>query len=118
MAVKMLAASFGPEVVEQKALEDVEWLSSISEAARVITVEVRGGRLPFRTRPPPGERKAIWQLLFVPHTEEGILGMLSKGAFHEAMLGGLWESLITTFAGSRNSHDLKPGAYRQPVVED
>jgi hypothetical protein len=34
------------------------------------------------------------------------------------MLGGLWESLIATFTGRRNSHDLKPGAYRQPVIED
>ncbi len=42
LAVEMLAASFGPEVVEQKAPEDVERLSSIGEAARVIAVEVRG----------------------------------------------------------------------------
>jgi hypothetical protein len=38
LAVEMLAASFGPEVVEQKAPEDVEWLSLIDEAARVIAV--------------------------------------------------------------------------------
>ncbi len=42
LAVKMFTASFGLEVVEQKAPEDVEWLSPIGEAAHVIAVEVRG----------------------------------------------------------------------------
>ncbi len=62
--------------------------------------------------------EAVWRLPFAPHAKEGVPGLLSRDAFHEAMLGGLRESLIATFAGSRISHDLKPGAYRQPVVED
>jgi hypothetical protein len=42
LVVEMLAASFGPEVVEQEPPEDVERLSPIGEAARVIAVEVWG----------------------------------------------------------------------------
>jgi hypothetical protein len=42
LAIEMFATSFGPEVVEQEAPEDVEKLTSIGEAARVIAVEVRG----------------------------------------------------------------------------
>jgi hypothetical protein len=42
LAVEMLAASFRPKVVEHQAPEDVERLSPISEATRVIAVEVRG----------------------------------------------------------------------------
>ncbi len=118
----MLAASFGPEVVEQKAPEDIERLSSIGEAARVIAVEVQGVVFLFEHDLPqenerPGDVEAVWRLPFAPHAEEGVPGLLNRDAFHEAMLGGLRESLIATFVGSRNSHDLKPGANRQPVVE-
>jgi hypothetical protein len=101
----MLAASFGLEVVEQKSPEDVEWLSPISEAARVIAVEVRGVIFLFEHGLPQenerlGDVEAVWCLPFAPHTEEGVSGLLSRDAFHKAMLGGLRESLIATFAGS------------------
>jgi len=36
----MLAASFGPEVVEEKASEDVKWLPPVGEAAHVVTLKV------------------------------------------------------------------------------
>jgi hypothetical protein len=44
----MLAASFGPEVVEKEASEDVERLLPIREAAGVVTLEVRGVVLLFK----------------------------------------------------------------------
>ncbi|CAN5974021.1 unnamed protein product [Sphagnum jensenii] len=44
--------------------------------------------------------------------------MLSRGAFHEIVLGGLQESLVAALAGGRNSHDLEPSTYQQPIVKD
>jgi hypothetical protein len=38
----MLAASFGPEVVEEEASKDVKRLSSVGKAAGVVALEVRG----------------------------------------------------------------------------
>ncbi len=40
LVVEMFAASFGPEIVKQKAPEDVVRLLPIGEAARVIAMEV------------------------------------------------------------------------------
>ncbi len=62
--------------------------------------------------------KAVGRSLLVPNAEEGIPSLLSRGAFHEIVLGGLRESLVTALAGGRNFHDLKPSTYRQPIVKD
>ncbi|CAM6002850.1 unnamed protein product [Sphagnum balticum] len=119
----MLATSFRPEVVKKEAPKDVKRLSSIGEAARVIAVEVWGVVFLFKHGLPqenkgPGDVEAVWRLPFAPHAEEGVPGLSNRDAFHEAMLGKLWKSLIITFASSRDSHDLKPGANRQSIVED
>ncbi|CAM6002719.1 unnamed protein product [Sphagnum balticum] len=119
----MLATSFRLEVVKKEAPKDVKRLSSIGEAARVIAVEVWGVVFLFEHGLPqenkgPGDVEAVWRLPFAPHAEEGVPGLSNRDAFHEAMLGKLWKSMIITFASSRDSHDLKPGANRQSIVED
>ncbi len=96
---------------------------SIGEAARVVTVEVRGVVFFFEDGLPkenerPGDVKAVGRPPFVPNVEEGIPSMLSRGAFHEIVLGGLQESLVAALAGGRNSHDLEPSTYQQPIVKD
>ncbi|CAM6055845.1 unnamed protein product [Sphagnum tenellum] len=113
----MLATSFGPEVVEQKAPEDVERLSSIGEVAHMIAMKVWGIVFLFENGFPkkdegPGDVGAVGRLPFTPNAKEGIPSLLSRGAFHEIVLGGLGESLVAALAGSRDSHDLKPGTYR------
>ncbi len=123
MAVEMFATSFGPEVVEQKAPEDVEGLLPIGEAARVIAMKVRGVVFLFKNSFPkknkgPGDIGAVGRLPFAPNSEEGIPGLLSSDAFHETVLGGLRESLVAALAGSLDSHDLEPGTDRQPVIRD
>jgi len=119
----MFATSFGPEVVEQKAPEDVKGLSPICEAARVIAMKVWGVIFLFKYGFPkknegPGDVGAVGRLPFAPNTKEGIPGLLNRDAFHETVLGGLWESLVAALVGSLDSHDLEPGTYRQLVVKD
>jgi hypothetical protein len=46
LAVEVFATSLRPEVVDQEAPENVERLAMVSEAARVIAVEVRGDAPP------------------------------------------------------------------------
>ncbi len=66
----------------------------------------------------PVDVEAVGRPPFDPNIAEGLLSLLSRDAFHEAVLGGFLESLITDFACGWDSHDLEPGANRQPVVED
>jgi len=123
LAVEVFATSLGLEVVEHEAPEDVKWLTSIGEATRVVAVEVRGVVSFFEDGLPkenerPGDVEAIGRPPFVPNAEEGIPSLLSRGAFHEIVLGGLRESLVAALAGGRNSHDLEPNTQQQPIVED
>ncbi|CAK9869248.1 unnamed protein product [Sphagnum jensenii] len=111
----MLAASLGPEVVEQEAPEDVKGLMSVGETARMVAVEVcrvidlfENGLSEEDKR--PGDLEAVWCPPIVPYPEECILSLLGRGALHEAMLGGFRESLITALAGGRDTHDLEPSA--------
>ncbi|CAK9220078.1 unnamed protein product [Sphagnum troendelagicum] len=60
----------------------------------------------------PGDVEAVGRPPFVPNTEVGIPSLLSRGAFHEAVLGGFRESLVTALAGGRDSHDLEPSTIR------
>ncbi len=121
-AIKVPSASFGPKIIEQEAPKNVKRLSPIGEATQVLTVEVRGVVLLFKHGLPkenegPGNGEAIGRLPFAPDTEESILSLLGRGAFHETMSSRFLEPLVASFAGGLNSHGLEPGAHRQPVVE-
>ncbi len=88
----MLAASFGPEVIEKEASEDVERLSPVREAAGVVALEVQGVVLLFEDSFPqkdegPGDGEAVGRLPFIPSATENIPGLLGGRAIHEAMLG-------------------------------
>ncbi len=118
----MLAASFGPEVVKEKASEDVERLSSIRVAASVVALKVRGVVLLFEDSFPQkdeglGDGEAVGRLPFIPSATESIPSLPGGGAIHEAMLGRLGEVLIVTFAGGLEPHGLEPRAHREPSVE-
>jgi hypothetical protein len=87
LAVEVSATSLRPEVVNQEALEDVKGLAVISEAACVITVEVRGVVVLFKDGFPeekegPGDVEAIGCPPFIPNSVEGLPGLLSRGAIH------------------------------------
>jgi hypothetical protein len=115
----MLAAFFGPEVVEEKAYEDVKQLSPTRESARVVSLKVRGVVFLFENSFPEkdegsGDGEAVGRLPFIPSATEGLLG---EGAIHEGVLGRLRETLVTTFAGGLEPHGLEPRAHREPSVE-
>jgi hypothetical protein len=123
LAVEVFATSLGPEVVEQEASEDVKGLAAVSEAARMIAVEVRGVVIRFEDGFPqedegPGDVEAVGSSPFVPNTEENIPSLPSQVAFHEVMLGGFREPFVTGFASGRDSHGLEPRANRKSIVED
>ncbi len=65
----------------------------------------------------PGNGEAVGRLPFAPDTKESTPGLLGRGAFHEAVSGRFLEPLVAAFARGLNSHGLKPGAHRQPIVE-
>jgi hypothetical protein len=103
LAIGVPTTFFKPEIVQEKASEDIERLSSVGEATRVISVKVRGVVFFFEHRlskedEGPGDGEAVGRLPFVPDAEEGIPGLLGGNAFHETMLGGLRESLVAAFA--------------------
>jgi len=80
LAIKVPSASFGLEIIEQKAPKNVEGLSPVGEAARVVAMEVRGVVLFFEHGLPkknegPGNGKAVGRLPFTPDTEESTLGL-------------------------------------------
>jgi hypothetical protein len=118
----MLAASFGPEVVEEKASENVKRLPPVRKTARVVSLKVRGVVFLFEDSFPEkdeglGDGEAVGRLPFIPSATEGIPGLLGRGALHEAVLGRLRETLVTTFAGGLEPHGLEPRAHREPSVE-
>ncbi len=122
LAIKVPSASFGPETIEQKAPKNVEGLSPVGEATRVVAMEVRGVVLFFDHGLPkknegPGNGKAIGRLPFASDTKESTPGLLGRGAFHEVVSGRFLEPLVAAFAGGLNSHGLEPNAHWQPVVE-
>jgi hypothetical protein len=118
----MFAASFGPEVVEEKTSENVKRLPSVGEAAHVVLLKVRGVVFFFKDGflekdEGPGDGEAVGRLPFIPSATKGIPGLLSGVAFHEAMLSGLRETLVTTFASGLEPHGLEPCAHQEPSVE-
>ncbi len=121
-ALKMPSASFGLEIIEQEAPKNVEWLSLVGEATRVVSVKVWGVVLLFEHGLPkehegPGNAEAVGRLPFAPDAEKNIPSLLGRGAFHETVSARFLEPLVTSFAGGLNSHGLEPSAHRQPVVE-
>jgi len=97
-------------------------LPFIGEAARVVSLEVRGVVFLFEDGFPekdegPGDGDAIGSLPHFPSVTEGIPGILSGGAVEEAVLGRLEEALVTTFACGLEPHSLELSAYREPFVE-
>ncbi len=122
LAIEVPSASFGPEIIEQKAPKNVEGLSPVGEATRVVAMKVRGVVLFFEHGLPKknegqGNGEAIGRLPFAPDAEESVPDLLGRGAFHEAMSGRFLEPLVAAFAGGLNSHGLELGAHRQPIVE-
>jgi hypothetical protein len=122
LSVEVLAAPFRPEVVEEEAPKNVERLASVREAARVVTLEVRGVVFLFEDgfsekdeRPSDGE--AVGRLPLLLGATEGLPGLLGRGANHKAVLGGLKESMVATFASVLEPHGLEPRAHREPFVE-
>jgi len=100
----MLAASLEPEVVEEKASEDVKRLSFVREAAGVVALEVRGVVFLFKDSFPqkdvkPGDGEATGRLPDLPSAMESIPSLPGERAIHKAVLGRLREVLVTTFAG-------------------
>jgi hypothetical protein len=111
LAIEMPSASFGLEIIEQKVLKNVEGLSPVGKATRVVAMEVRGVVLFFEHELPkknkgPGNGEAVRHLPFAPDTEENTPGLLGRGAFHEAVSGRFLEPLVVAFAGGLNSHGL------------
>jgi hypothetical protein len=122
LAIEVPSASFGPEIIEQKTPKNVEGLSPVREATRVVAMEVRGVVLFFEHGLPKkneglGNGEAVGRLPFAPNTEESTPSLLGRGAFHEAVSGRFLEPLVAAFVRGLNSHGLEPGAHRQPVVE-
>jgi len=122
LAVKVPSASFRPEIIEQIAPKNVEGLSPVGEATRVVAMEVQGVVLFFEHGLPkknegPTNGEAVGCLPFAPNTEESTPGLLGWDAFHQAVSGRFLEPLVAAFAGGLNSHGLELGAHRQPIVE-
>jgi hypothetical protein len=77
----MLAASFGPKVVEEKASENVKRLSPVRETAHVVSLKVRGVVFLFEDNFPEkdeglGDGEVVGRLPFIPRAMEGIPGLL------------------------------------------
>jgi len=69
LAVKVIATSLRPEVVNQEAPEDVEGLAAVSEAARVIAVEVRGSSSSSKMASPRRMKgQVMWRRLGALHS--------------------------------------------------
>jgi hypothetical protein len=91
-AIEVLSASFGPEIIEQEAPKNVERLSPVGGATRVVSMEVGGVVLLFEHGLPkenegPGDGEAVGRLPFALDAEKNIPSLLGQGAFHEAVSG-------------------------------
>jgi hypothetical protein len=122
LSVEVSTASLGPEVVEEKAPEDVKRLAAAGEAARVVALEVRGVVFLFENSFPkkdegPGDGEAVGRPPFIPGAMEGVPGLLGGGAIHEAVLRRLRDVLVVTFAGGLEPHGLEPRTHRETSIE-
>ncbi len=122
LSVEVPSTSLGPEVVEEKAPEDVERLAVVGETACVIALEVRGVVFFFKNSFPekdegPGDGEAVGRPPFIPGAAEGVPGLLGGGAIHEAVLRRLRGVLVATFASGLEPHGLEPRTYQEASVE-
>jgi len=123
LVIKVPSAPFRPEVVEEETPQDVERLTTVSETALVVAMEVRWVVFIFKDgltqeHGGPCDAEVVGGFPFVPYAEEGVPRLLCWGAFHQAVLSGLQKSLVAPLASGLNAHDLKPGAHGESVVEN
>jgi hypothetical protein len=112
LVIKVPSAPFGPKIIEEEAPQDVERLTTVSETTLVIAMEVRWVVFIFKDGLPQehgglGDVEAVGGFPFVPYTKEGVPSLLSRGAFHQAVLSRLQKSLVAPLASGLNTHDLK-----------
>ncbi|CAK9208700.1 unnamed protein product [Sphagnum troendelagicum] len=119
VVTKVLLAPFGPEVIEDKATKDVEWLSEVGEIAGVVhekperVVLVLHGSFTEK-RKWPGESETSGCFPFVPNSLVGVPHALGHGAFEKAVLGGFLDAKVTNFALGGYPHELEPGVIVAP----
>jgi hypothetical protein len=120
--IKVLAAPFGPKVVEDEGAEDVERLPEVGETAGVVSVEA--GRVVLSLDGGLSEQDewlvdgdVLGSLPFLPDSPESHPGALRGRAVQEAMLGGLKGPGVACVASGRDSHHLQPGLSRETLVE-
>jgi hypothetical protein len=123
LVIEVPSAPFRPKVVEEKAPQDVERLTTVSETALVVAMKVRWVVFTFKDgftqkHGGPSDAEVVGNFPFVPYVEEGVPRLLSQWAFHQAVLSGLQKSLVAPLASGLNAHDLKPGAHGKSVVEN
>ncbi len=121
-AVKVLSAPFGREIVEQETTKNVQRLSKIGEASRMVHEESERVILSLDDGFPqeherPGGDDVIGRLPFSPNSFIGFPSALRHGAFEQAMDGRFNLPGVADFALGRDAHELQPGAYREALVE-
>ncbi|CAK9882729.1 unnamed protein product [Sphagnum jensenii] len=122
LVAKVPSASFRPEVIEDKAMEDVEWLSKVSEAAGVVRKEPRRVILVphgsfSKKHKRPGRDETSGSFPFVPYSFVNVPRALGHGALEKAMLGKFLGARITNFALRGDPHELESGANWEALVE-
>jgi len=122
LIVEVFFAPFRPEVVQNKAPEYVQGLSServstgvVCEQTGGIVVVLRGSFVDERKR--PGDLKVAVRLSVAPYALEGVPSFLGHGAFEQAVLRGLLYAQVANFAVGGNVHELQPRPHREALVE-
>ncbi|CAM6031018.1 unnamed protein product [Sphagnum balticum] len=121
LIIKVFSTSFRPEIVKDEASQDVEGLTGVGEAARVVRKEA--GRVVFKFQGDfteenerPGRREVAMGFPFDPDALVGFPGGLSPRAVEKAVLRGLFGARATHFALWGEAHEVEPGAYRKPLL--
>jgi len=118
----VLAAPFGPEVVENEGVEDVKKLHEVGETAGVVSVEAGRVVLAFdgglsKQDEWPVDGDVLGGLPFLPDSPKSHPGALCGRAVQEAMLGGLRGPGVACVVGGRDSHHLQPSPSRETLIE-
>jgi hypothetical protein len=103
LIIKVFSISFRPEIVKDEASQNVEGLTGVGEAARVVREEA--GRVVFKFQGDfteenerPGRREVVVGFPFDPNAFVGFPSGLSPGAVEKVMLRGLFGAQATHFA--------------------